>query len=66
MAKFPNTLHVAIENRGTEDECILAYPNATDIASVDEAVPCAIYRLVSVGKVVAPSHYMNSKQPKWR
>ena len=62
MAKFPKTLHVKIENRGSEDECIVAWPNTNEIAEVDEAVACAIYKLVSVGKVVAPSRYVEGKK----
>jgi len=65
MPKFPNTLHVAIENRGTKDECIIACVNATDLASPHEAVSCAIYKLVSVGKVIAPARFISKSKPKW-
>lgn len=54
---FPPTIYVTVEGQDTRDEClIIQNPTEGDgsdpLANVNETTDCAVYRLVSVGRIV--------------
>lgn len=64
MAKtrFPTTIHVTREQLPNDDETYLQVREEGVIdSSIDETMPCAIYRLVSVGDVEVSRRYVERR-----
>jgi hypothetical protein len=65
MKRYPQEIYVTREGEG-QDECLIAHETAEGPACANEDVPCAIYRLVSTGKVVAASTYVENPRQSRR
>ena len=60
MAKkdFPNLLHVTVDEERNSEKFLLAHKGGVYAAAVaGETVECALYKLVKVGKVIAPPSF---------
>lgn len=61
--KFPKLIHVTIEEPGNDEP----YLNVNEegvfgAAEAGESKPCAIYKLVEVGKIIAPPSFVPNRK----
>lgn len=60
--KFPTTIHVTREKLPNDSESYLQVREEGVVdSSIDDTVPCAIYRLVSVGDVEVSRRYVERR-----
>lgn len=63
--KFPPVIHVTLEEQANDEPYLQVNESGVfDAAEVGESKPCAIYKLVEVGKVIAPPSFVSSKRKR--
>ena len=55
-AKFPKLIHVTREKPENEEPFLIVHANG--ISTVDEPQPCAIYKLVKVGRITVTQKFV--------
>jgi len=65
--KFPNLLHVTREKPSNEESYLLTHESGVLDTHFDETMDCAVYKLISVGRVEVLRRFVQSKRTKpWR
>jgi hypothetical protein len=60
--KFPNVIHVTREGEGKDEYLSVSETGVSGLAEAGSSKPCAIYKLVEVGEIVAPPPAFVSKR----
>lgn len=62
MKTFPRILHVTMDTQDKETFLLPSDSGVFGIAVAGESKPCAIYKLVEVGSVVAPPKFVSKRK----
>lgn len=61
MKRFPKILHVTMDTQDKETFLLACEGGVFDMAVAGQSKPCAIYKLVEVGTVVAPPEFIGKR-----
>lgn len=61
MKRFPKILHVTMATQDKETFLLACEDGVFGIAVAGQSKPCAIYKLVEVGQVVAPPKFVGKR-----
>lgn len=63
MKKFPPLIHVTREDQANDEPYLQVNERGVfDAAEVGKAKPCALYKLVEVGEVIAPPKFVSKRR----
>jgi hypothetical protein len=62
--KFPNLIHITFDGDDKDAFLVAHETGVHTAAAIGESIPCALYKLVEVGTVIAPPSYVAPKPKK--
>lgn len=60
--KFPKILHVTMDTQDKETFLLACEGGINDMAVAAQSKPCAIYKLIEIGQVIAPPAFVKNRR----